>query len=186
MSIGQMKGNTDVWQTTASVLKLRRRGRSQCIVSTTCFMDNNVSPHVKFCLWNPVSWALESRVQVKESGILPGIGIQISNSTDKNWNQVPGIRNPRHGIQKPRLSWIPLHGANVIQTRPDRKKADSLLVYAKFSHRGSVSPLNEILRLYNTMIMIITMNNTMIYLSDHQTIASQCPIARVQYIKIIT
>ena len=136
-----MKGNTDVWQTTASVLKLRRRGRSQCIVSTTCFIDNNVSPHVKFCLWNPVSWALESRVQVKESGILPGIGIQISNSTDKNWNQVPGIQNPR-------LSWIPLHGANVIQTRPDRKKADSLLVYAKFSHRGSVSPLNEILRLY--------------------------------------
>ena len=143
-----MKGNTDVWQTTASVLKLRRRGPSQCIVSTTCFIDNNVSPHLNFCLWNPVSWALEFRVQLKESGILPGIGIQISNSTDKNWNQVPGIRNPRHGIQNPRLSWIPLHGANVSQTRPDRKKADSLLVYAKFSHRGSVSPLNEILRLY--------------------------------------
>ena len=64
-----MKGNTDVWQTTASVLPLRRRARSQCIVSTTCCIDNNFSTHVKesgfrnpcnFCcgirypgLWNP-------------------------------------------------------------------------------------------------------------------------------------
>ena len=30
---------------------------------------------------------------------------------------------------------------------PDRKKADSLLVYAKFAHRGSVAALNVILRL---------------------------------------
>ena len=41
MFIGQMKGNTDVWQTTASVLQLQRRGRSQCIVSTTSCIDNN-------------------------------------------------------------------------------------------------------------------------------------------------
>ena len=39
---------------------------------------------------------------------------------------------------------------NVSQTRPDRKKADSLLVYAKFAHRGSVAPLNVILRLYTS------------------------------------
>ena len=26
------------------------------------------------------------------------------------WNTVPGIRNPRRGIQNPRLSWIPLSG----------------------------------------------------------------------------
>ena len=32
-------------------------------------------------------------------------------STDKNWNAVPEIWNPRCGIQNPRLSWIPLHGA---------------------------------------------------------------------------
>ena len=33
----------------------------------------------------------------------------IQGSTRKNWNQVSGIRNPRCGIQNPRLSWIPLH-----------------------------------------------------------------------------
>ena len=89
-----MKGNTDVWQTTASVLKLRRRGRSQCIVSTTCFIDNNVSPHVKFCLWNPVSWALESRVQVKESGILPGLESRFRIPLTKT-----GIKFLESGIQ---------------------------------------------------------------------------------------
>ena len=34
----------------------------------------------------------------------------IQGSTRKNWNEVPGIRNPpRRGIQNPRLSRIPLH-----------------------------------------------------------------------------
>ena len=47
--------------------------------------------------------------------------------TEKNWNpalfgirnplcwnpkSVPGIQNPQRGIQNPRLSWIPLHGAS--------------------------------------------------------------------------
>ena len=108
MFIGQMKGNTDVWQTTASVLQLRRRARSQCIVSTTCCIDNNVSTHVM----NPDSGI--RAIFVVESGIL-GFGIQntaqrIRNPT-KDWNPVAGIRNPRHGIQNPRLSWIPLHEA---------------------------------------------------------------------------
>ena len=39
------------------------------------------------------------------------IGIQNPSSTDKDWNPVPGIRNPQRGIQNPRLSRIPLHGA---------------------------------------------------------------------------
>ena len=30
---------------------------------------------------------------------------------------------------------------NVSQTRPDRKKADSLVVYSNFAHEGSVSQL---------------------------------------------
>ena len=47
-----------------------------------------------FCLWDPKSWALESGIQLKESGILLKIGIQNLSSTDKDWNQVPGIRNP--------------------------------------------------------------------------------------------
>ena len=52
-----------------------------------------------FCLWNPESWAFESGIQLKESGIPLIIGIQNLSSTDKDWNPVPGIRNPRSGIQ---------------------------------------------------------------------------------------
>ena len=77
---------------------------------------------MQFLLWNPVSWALELRIQLKESGILPRIGIQISSSTDKYWNPVPGIRNPRCGIQNPRLSWIPLHEANCQSNQAGWKK----------------------------------------------------------------
>ena len=47
------------------------------------------------CLWNVESWTLDSRIQIKESGILLTIR----------------IRNPWHGMQNPRLSWIPLNGA---------------------------------------------------------------------------
>ena len=48
-------------------------------------------------------------MQLKESRIVLRIGIQNPSSTDKDWNQVAGIRNPRRDIiQKPRLSWIPL------------------------------------------------------------------------------
>ena len=56
---------------------------------------------------NPESWVLESRIQLKESGIPLTIGIQSPTSTDKDWNPVHGIRNPLRGVQNPRLSWIP-------------------------------------------------------------------------------
>ena len=46
-----------------------------------------------------------------EYGILLTIGIHNPNSTDTDWNPLPGIRDQRLGIQNPRLSWIPLHGA---------------------------------------------------------------------------
>ena len=58
---------------------------------------------------NPVLWNPE--LQLKEFGIPVTIGIQNPSSTDKYWNPVPGVRNPRCGIQNLRLSWIPLHGA---------------------------------------------------------------------------
>ena len=58
---------------------------------------------------NPVLWNPE--LQLKEFGIPVTIGIQNPSSTVKYWNPVPGIRNPRCGIQNLRLSWIPLHGA---------------------------------------------------------------------------
>jgi len=48
------------------------------------------------------------RNQLKESGIPLTIGIQNPTSPEKDWNQVPGIRNQRRRIQKPRPSWIPL------------------------------------------------------------------------------
>ena len=35
------------------------------------------------------------------------LGIQNPSSTDKDWNPVPDIRNPRRGFQNPRLSWFP-------------------------------------------------------------------------------
>ena len=38
---------------------------------------------------------VKSGIQLKESGILERIGIQNPSSTKKDWNQVPGFRNPR-------------------------------------------------------------------------------------------
>ena len=50
----------------------------------------------KLCLRNPeFSGALESEKQLKESGIPLTIEIQNPTATDKDWNPVPGIRNPR-------------------------------------------------------------------------------------------
>ena len=53
----------------------------------------------RLCLWNPESWALESEIPIT-------IGIQNRSSTDEDWNPVPGIRNPRCGIQNLRLSGL--------------------------------------------------------------------------------
>ena len=39
----------------------------------------------KFFLWNLESWALESGIHLKESGIRRTIGIQNPSSTDKHW-----------------------------------------------------------------------------------------------------
>ena len=73
-------------------------------------------------LWNPDS----GKNFLPEFGIL---GFEIQNaaqgsriprtintwnpeSTDKDWNSVPGFRNPRRGIQSPRLSLMTLHGTS--------------------------------------------------------------------------
>ena len=45
----------------------------------------------KFYTWNPESWALESRIHLKESGIALMIEIQNPGSTYKDWKPVPGI-----------------------------------------------------------------------------------------------
>jgi len=65
-------------------------------------------------MWEIFAWgilALESGIQVEESGMPLTIGIQNPSPTDNDWNPAPGIQNPRRGIQNPRLSWIPLHGS---------------------------------------------------------------------------
>ena len=54
---------------------------------------------------------MEYGIQLKDSGIPLTIEIQNPNFNDKFWNTVPGIRNPLRGIQNPKLSWIPIHGA---------------------------------------------------------------------------
>ena len=48
-----------------------------------------------------------------ESGAPVTVGIGNPSSTDKESRkfQFKGIRNPRRGIQNPRLPWIPLPGA---------------------------------------------------------------------------
>jgi len=56
---------------------------------------------------------VESGIQLKESGIILTIGIQNPSSTDKDWNPVGGIHNPR-------LSWILLQG-----TKPTNHKTIS-------------------------------------------------------------
>ena len=52
----------------------------------------------KFCLWNPDSWALESEILLKESGIPLMIGIRNLSSTDQKlesgtWNPQSTVRN---------------------------------------------------------------------------------------------
>ena len=61
------------------------------------FISIHVRESGKFLPWIPESGTLES-------GTLITIGIQNTSSTDKHWNPVPGIQNPRQ-------SWIPLHKA---------------------------------------------------------------------------
>ena len=68
----------------------------------------------KFSLWNLESRALESEIQLKESGIPLRIGIQNQVQLSKTGIQYleSGIRSV--GIQDPRLSWIPFHEATYI------------------------------------------------------------------------
>lgn len=64
----------------------------------------------KSCLWNTESWDLESGMKLMGSGIPKTIGIPNPSYTENEWNPVSGIRNPRHEIHVPRLTWISLCG----------------------------------------------------------------------------
>ena len=56
------------------------------------------------------SWDLESGMKLMGSGIPKTIGIQNPSYTENEWNPVSGVRNPRHEIHVPRLTWISLCG----------------------------------------------------------------------------
>ena len=61
-----------------------------------------------FCLWNLEScmgFGMRNTAQRIRNPTKDWNPIQ--DATRKNWNQVPGIKNPWRGIQNPRLSWIP-------------------------------------------------------------------------------
>ena len=64
------------------------------------------SPHVKESdsgtRENQESWALESGIQLKASGIPLIIEVQNLSSNEKDCNHVPGIRNSRRGIWNPK------------------------------------------------------------------------------------
>ena len=82
---------------------------------------------------NPESWALESRIQLKESGIPLTIGIQNPSSTDKEseiqYLESGGIHgvesSPESRIQNPSLSWILLHGTKNSGSCQGFKKLES-------------------------------------------------------------
>ena len=70
----------------------------------------------KLCSWSQKSWALESGIQLKESGIPLTIGIRNPSSTDRRTrNPVPEIwTDPQRRIQNLRLSRISLHGMIIV------------------------------------------------------------------------
>ena len=80
-----------------------------CKQRTVCFQPVGVfnpSPHVResrfrnpgnFCLWNLESWALESGIQLQESGIPMTVGIQNPSSTEKDLESITW--NPESRIQ---------------------------------------------------------------------------------------
>ena len=59
----------------------------------------------KFCLWNPESHALESGIQLGESGIPLTIAIQNPSSTDKEWDPESTARNPQSKTVLDSLIW---------------------------------------------------------------------------------
>ena len=88
----------DVW-----IFAIRKESKSGLRTPRTKKLRNPLD----FCLWPyEESLALESGIQLKESGIPLTIGIRSPSSIHKVRNPVPGILNPPREIRNPILSWI--------------------------------------------------------------------------------
>ena len=83
-------------------------------------------------MWNLEYWALESGILLKETRIQLRIAIQNPSSTNKYWNEVLVIRNPRRGIQNLWMSWIPLQGAKRWKTILTDNSSFSVLFFFSF------------------------------------------------------
>ena len=78
-------------------------------------------------MWNPKSWALESAVQLKESGILLTIGVRNPSSID-NESGIHGVWNPDSSQSKFVLDFL---------TRGDREDGGDKLVLVSGGTKGS-------------------------------------------------
>ena len=83
-------------------------------------------------MWNLEYWALESGILLKETRIQLRIAIQNPSSTDKYWNEVLVIRNPRRGIQNLWMSLIPLQAAKRWKTILTDNSSFSVLFFFSF------------------------------------------------------
>ena len=91
----------------------RKRGSAGSRVYKKCLgacnEGNRIPESGKHLLVESGMLGFESGIHLKESGIPLTVEIQNPSSNDKDLNPVPEIRNPRRGIQNPRLSRIRLH-----------------------------------------------------------------------------
>ena len=95
------------------------------------------------------SWALESEIQLKESGIPVKMesGINVPLKKEKIRSPVTGIWNPWLGIQNLRLSWIEKkkrHVSSLVSLL-------SLLFVRSHYHQWFSGPLDKMLLVCNTI-----------------------------------
>ena len=81
------------------------------------------------------------------------IGIRNPSSTDKEWNPMPGIQNPRRGIQSPRLAWIPL------------PRGDSQVYKLNIPNRNSISYYVEKINVFYCHVTIGICGSVILHLS---------------------
>ena len=76
---------------------------------------------------------IRTRNKVRRKALKPGKKMDPAFFGIRNplcWNPESSTRNPnpQHGIQNPRLSWIPLHGANCMYVKLGKKDRTLLML----------------------------------------------------------